>query len=60
MAQKYGTFLFRIHTHLIGHEVVHDEESVIRLLDVRAVSATLKEDHIIVDRENLIELFMNI
>jgi len=30
VAQEYGTYLFRTHTYTTGHEVVPDEEPVIR------------------------------
>jgi len=40
-----------MHTYLAGREVVPNEESIMRLLDVRPISATLEEDHNIVDEE---------
>ena len=42
----------RTHTYSVRREVVPDEESIIRLLDVLPVSVTLKVDHNIVDKEN--------
>ena len=49
-----------MHTYFAGRKVVPDEEYIMRLLDVRPISATLKEDHSIVDRENPIELIVDI
>jgi len=36
------------------------KSALMRLLDVRPVSATLEEDHNIIDRENSVELIMDI
>jgi len=52
VAQEYDTYVFRTHTYTVGREAVSHEESVIRLLDILSVSATLKIDHNIIDKEN--------
>jgi len=49
-----------MHTYFVGREVVPNKDSIMRLLDVWPISATLDEDHNIVDRENPIELIMDI
>ena len=49
-----------MHTYFADREAVPDEESIMRLLDVWPVSATLKEDHNIVDREIPIEFIVDI
>ena len=47
-------------TYTVGREAALVGEPAMRLLDVSPISVTLEEDHNIVDRENPIELIMDI
>ena len=58
MTQEYGSVR---NAYFAGREAVPDEECIMKLIDVWPISATLEEDHNIVDREkNPIELIMDV
>ena len=45
-------YLFRLHTHFVGYEIMPGEKSVTRLLIFYLFSNTLEVNHNIVDKEN--------